>query len=127
MKSLKTIDYLHNFHFNESKFGAEDWEKRKLMARQITFDCPLPETWFIMDKLTFTLFVYFESFGTKKKPAIILIGKMPKLYQQAISFISRLEVAILNTLESEPYEYLQKITTSKDLKSLIKFHSLPTW
>lgn len=124
MKVISTLKMLHNFHFTESKFFSKKWKKKEIYLRQIAFDSyGLPDTFFALDKNNFDLFIYFEPFGTKLSPRLIMIGKMPKNYQTAIEYISQTEIAMLAVIDELPYEELKRIKKGEEMKEVISSFS----
>lgn len=125
LKELKTIENLHNFHFEKISFFAEKWKKKKLLARQIFYDSPHPETWFVLDKNTLDLYIYFEPFGTKTNPRLIKFCKMPQDYITAIHCLAGYETTMVSMVSSVSYENLKQINTTKKLIKMIGIFATP--
>ena len=61
---METKDNLHNLHLEKTKFYSPKWSRKKLQARQITFDTKdCPDCFFLVNEKTLELIIYFDSFG----------------------------------------------------------------
>lgn len=110
MGKLKTVKNLHNFKFKKINFHSEKWKDKDTFDRQIMYDGPVyPTTFFILDRSSLELFIYFDAFGTKEDPRIIKVGDMPEDYRDATSYIAAMELKIIYIISSTPWEEMKEI------------------